>query len=192
MMATQTTTTFTFIPSPMGRLCLTRDGDTLSGLFTGTDKDTPVRTTEWVEDPSGFDEAIRQLGEYFGGTRRTFDLPLEPRQGTAFQRDVWKALTTIPYGETATYGEISRRVGRVSAVRAVGAAVGKNPWGIIVPCHRVLGANRTLTGFAGGIAKKRWLLEHEGVNVYGGSDHDDPRARIRAAKGSVLQMSFEE
>lgn len=106
-------------------------------------------------------ETARQLAEYFAGERRAFDLPLAP-EGTGFQQLVWRALTTIPFGETRTYGQQALLIKRPSASRAVGAANGKNPIGIIVPCHRVIGANGTLTGYAGGLAMKQWLLEHEG------------------------------
>jgi methylated-DNA-[protein]-cysteine S-methyltransferase len=104
--------------------------------------------------------AAAQLAEYFAGTRRTFDLPLAPR-GTGFQRIVWHALAKIPYGETRSYGELARAIGRPAASRAVGAANGKNPLSIVVPCHRVVGASGELTGYAGGVATKRWLLDHE-------------------------------
>ena len=106
--------------------------------------------------------ASEQLAEYFAGTRTTFDLPLDAG-GTAFEQRVWEALGTIPYGTTTSYGELARRLGDVRATRAVGAANGKNPIPIIVPCHRVIGANGALTGFGGGLDRKRWLLEHEGA-----------------------------
>jgi methylated-DNA-[protein]-cysteine S-methyltransferase len=103
-----------------------------------------------------------QLEEYFAGSRRTFDLPLSPR-GTAFQRAVWRALSAIPFGVTRTYGEIAAAVGKPSASRAVGAANGQNPIAIVVPCHRVIGADGTLTGYGGGLPIKEWLLRHEGA-----------------------------
>jgi len=106
--------------------------------------------------------ARQQLDEYFARTRTTFDLPLEPT-GSAFQRRVWDALRAIPYGTTVSYSEIARRLGDVRATRAVGTANGQNPIPIIVPCHRVVGAHGELTGFGGGIDRKRWLLEHEGA-----------------------------
>lgn len=105
-------------------------------------------------------ETARQLAAYFAGERQVFDLPLAP-EGTAFQQMVWTALTKIPFGETRTYGQQAALIRRPSASRAVGAANGKNPIGIIVPCHRVIGTNGTLTGYAGGLAMKQWLLEHE-------------------------------
>jgi methylated-DNA-[protein]-cysteine S-methyltransferase len=101
-----------------------------------------------------------QLAEYFAGERRAFDLPLAP-QGSGFQVEVWRALLRIPYGETCSYGDIARVVGRPAASRAVGAANGRNPIPIIVPCHRVIGSNGSLTGYGGGLPVKRWLLDHE-------------------------------
>jgi methylated-DNA-[protein]-cysteine S-methyltransferase len=112
--------------------------------------------------------ARQQLEEYFARTRMTFDLPLEPT-GSVFQRRVWDALRAIPYGTTVSYSDIARRLGGVRATRAVGAANGQNPIPIIVPCHRVVGAHGELTGFGGGIDRKRWLLEHEGALLALGS-----------------------
>ncbi len=106
------------------------------------------------------DNAVRQLEEYFGGARTEFDLPLVPR-GTPFQQQAWQVLRTIPYGETITYGEQARRLGDPNKSRAVGSANGRNPIPIVVPCHRVVGANGHLTGYAGGIEVKAWLLDHE-------------------------------
>jgi methylated-DNA-[protein]-cysteine S-methyltransferase len=108
------------------------------------------------------DRVEAQLNEYFAGKRTTFDLPLEP-SGTDFQLSVWKLLRKIPYGVTTSYGELARRLGDPKATRAVGAANGANPIPIIVPCHRVVGSKGELTGFGGGIERKRWLLEHEGA-----------------------------
>ena len=106
------------------------------------------------------DDVARQLGEYFAGSRTDFDVPLDP-VGTAFQREAWKALCQIPYGETVSYGEQAARMGDRNKARAVGAANGRNPISIIVPCHRVVGRNGSLTGFAGGVATKQYLLDHE-------------------------------
>jgi len=106
--------------------------------------------------------ARQQLAEYFAGTRTAFDVPLDPA-GSAFERRVWDALRTIPYGATLSYSELARRLGDVRATRAVGTANARNPIPIIVPCHRVVGASGELTGFGGGLDRKRWLLEHEGV-----------------------------
>ena len=111
----------------------------------------------------------RQLQEYFDSKRRTFDLPLDLR-GTTFQKAVWDRLTTIPFGQAVSYLDIANLLSKPKAVRAVGAANGKNPVAIIVPCHRVIGADRTLTGYAGGLYRKAWLLEHEGVAFKNGSE----------------------
>ncbi len=122
--------------------------------LTGDAKTEPRRDAEAAAD------AVEQLSAYFTGTRLEFDLPLAPR-GTAFQREVWKTLREIPPGETQSYGDVARAIGRPGASRAVGAANGRNPIAIVVPCHRVIGANGQLTGYASGIERKRWLLDHE-------------------------------
>jgi methylated-DNA-[protein]-cysteine S-methyltransferase len=109
--------------------------------------------------------AAQQLNEYFSGQRQSFDLPLQPAWGTPFQRAVWQALQRIPYACTSTYGDIARDIGNPKAVRAVGAAIGQNPHTIIVPCHRVMGANGSLTGFAGGLDRKTFLLAHEAAHA---------------------------
>jgi methylated-DNA-[protein]-cysteine S-methyltransferase len=144
------------LKTPVGTLWLGADGDDLVELSlperaapVGTERRTPVLT-----------RAADQLAEYFAGERRDFDLPLAPR-GTPFQVAVWRALARIPFGATCSYGELARVVGRPSASRAVGAANGQNPLAIILPCHRVIGANGELTGYGGGLPLKRWLLDHE-------------------------------
>lgn len=114
----------------------------------------------WEVDDNAFPDAVEQLAEYFAGERTEFDLPLE-MEGTAFQRTVWSALREIPYGETCSYGEIARNIGSPAAFRAVGLANGHNPISIIVPCHRVIGANGSLTGYGGGLERKRLLLDLE-------------------------------
>ncbi len=144
------------MPSPVGVLRLYAHADELTGVYL-PDQDAPPAP----ENSSRvLDATAAQLREYFAGTRRTFDIPLAPR-GTGFQTLVWRALTAIAYGETRSYGELARAIGRPAASRAVGAANGKNPISIIVPCHRVIAASGELTGYAGGLAAKRWLLEHE-------------------------------
>jgi O-6-methylguanine DNA methyltransferase len=115
---------------------------------------------EFVEDPESLSEALDQLEAYFDGTRRSFDLTLDAR-GTPFQRSVWDALVAVGYGETASYGDIARAIGKPAAVRAVGAANGKNPLPIIVPCHRIIGSDGTLTGYGGGVELKQQLLAFE-------------------------------
>ena len=162
-------TAFTSIASPLGELLVSASSSGLTGVyFPLTGNATPAEREGWVEDngdgPASalLARARQQLEEYFVRTRTTFDLPLDP-SGTAFQRRVWDALRAIPYGTTTSYGELARRLGDPSATRAVGGANGKNPIPIIVPCHRVVGARGELTGFGGGLNRKRWLLEHEGA-----------------------------
>jgi len=125
-----------------------------------------------VDRPNMLTTACRQqLQAYFDGKRKVFDLPLD-QQGTAFQKSVWNSLLKIPFGQAVSYRDIADMVNNRKAVRAVGAANGKNPIAIIVPCHRVIGADRTLTGYAGGLQRKAWLLEHEGIAFKGGpEDH---------------------
>jgi len=142
--------------SPLGVLRLYAHADELCAVHL-PDPDAPPE----VERKNEVLEATAaQLREYFAGTLRRFDLPLAPR-GTGFQELVWRALTAIPFGETRSYGELARAIGRPAASRAVGAANGANPIAIIVPCHRVIGANGTLTGYGGGLPAKKWLLDHE-------------------------------
>ncbi len=159
---------YTYIDSPIGRLLLHSDGSAVTGLYMDVaDQPLPVRGG-WVEDAEAgpLPEAIRQLREYFAGTRREFDLPLR-LEGTAFQRRVWGALGGIPYGATWSYGELAKRIDRPKASRAVGLANGRNPLSIVVPCHRVIGADGSLTGYGGGLERKRWLLAHEGLAQFG-------------------------
>jgi methylated-DNA-[protein]-cysteine S-methyltransferase len=144
------------IRTPIGELLLVADADGLSGVHFRIDQ-RPKRGKARLPV---LQKAIRQIEEYFEGKRTTFDVPLSLR-GTPFQLECWLALQKIPYGATATYGEIARSIGRPAAVRAVGAANGANPIPIIVPCHRVIGSNGSLTGFGGGIDVKRWLLDFE-------------------------------
>ena len=155
---------FTYFDSPIGRLLLTTDGTALSGLYMEPSRKTPS-TEGWVNDPTiaPLAEAVRQLTEYFSGKRREFDLPLR-LQGTAFQQRVWRELTEIPYGETWSYGQLAKRINKPSASRAVGLANGRNPISILVPCHRVIGADGSLTGYGGGLERKQWLLAHEGLH----------------------------
>jgi len=153
----------TRLQSPIGELVITASASGLTGVwFPGADL-PGVQPDDGREPPSGhLARACEQLAEYFAGARTAFDLPLDP-PGTPFQRRVWSALRTIPYGTTVSYSELARRLGDVRATRAVGAANGKNPIPIIVPCHRVVGSRGELTGYGGGLDRKRWLLEHEGA-----------------------------
>lgn len=155
---------FTNFDSPIGRLLLTTDGTALTGLYMEISRKAPP-TAGWVEDGAvaPLAETVRQLAEYFAGARREFDLPLR-LHGTAFQQRVWRELTEIPYGETWSYGQLAKRIDKPSASRAVGLANGRNPISILVPCHRVIGANGSLTGYGGGLERKQWLLAHEGLH----------------------------
>jgi methylated-DNA-[protein]-cysteine S-methyltransferase len=151
------------LPSAMGPLLYARTDTGLCGLWFSEQKwlPSPFDAPELPDDPL-LQEAAAQLDAYFAGTRQTFDLPLD-LHGTPFQRAVWAALLHIERGATCTYGDVAHAVGSPSGVRAVGSAVGRNPVGIIVPCHRVIGHDGSLTGYAGGLDRKRFLLRLEGV-----------------------------
>jgi methylated-DNA-[protein]-cysteine S-methyltransferase len=151
---------FTTMASPIGELLLVGDGETLSGLYMQDGRKPKRVASDWSEAAAPFADVKTQLEEYFAGTRTTFAVPLSP-QGAPFEREVWRALEEIPYGETVSYGEIARRVGQPGAARAVGTANGRNPIAVIVPCHRVIGADGSLTGYGGGLERKRLLLELE-------------------------------
>lgn len=150
------------LDSPIGPLRLVSDGEHLCGLYMSNEAADQAGVLR--HDPTPFKDVKRQLSAYFAGTLHHFDVPLAA-QGTPFQKHVWRALCDIPYGETISYGELARRIGNPKASRAVGLANGRNPISIIVPCHRVIGANGSLTGYGGGLPRKRWLLQHEGVAV---------------------------
>ena len=147
------------IDSPIGLLTLAGHGSALTNLRMVDQTHEPSRA-DWSADPGAFNNAVDQLGAYFAGELTDFDIELDLR-GTAFQRRVWKALLTIPYGETRSYGEIAEQIGASGAARAVGLANGHNPIAIVVPCHRVIGASGSLTGYGGGLDRKRTLLELE-------------------------------
>jgi len=153
---------FTYLPSPVGRLKLVASDAGLVAILWEDDDPARVRLGAMTEQPDHavLAETSRQLGDYFAGKRQRFTMRLDFR-GSDFQKQVWAALLAIPFGETRTYGEIAHQLGRPSASRAVGAANGRNPISIIAPCHRVLGASGALTGFAGGLDAKRFLLDHE-------------------------------
>ncbi len=146
--------------SPVGPLRFYATEGGLTAIYLENHTGAPVLSATEREDHPVLLAARRQLEEYFAGARRSFDLPLAP-VGTPFQQTVWKALREIPLGATWSYGDLARHIGRAGAARAVGAANGRNPLSIVVPCHRVVGTNGTLTGYAGGVPVKRWLLEHE-------------------------------
>lgn len=150
----------TTMKSPVGPLRLYATEGALTGIYMENHKGAPVLVASEREDHPVLEAARRQLEEYFAGERSSFDVPLDP-VGTPFQKSVWAVLREIPLGVTCSYGELARRLGRASAARAVGAANGRNPISIIVPCHRVVGTDGKLTGYAGGVPTKQWLLEHE-------------------------------
>jgi methylated-DNA-[protein]-cysteine S-methyltransferase len=153
-------------PSPVGHLRIISDGESLTGidmLNMGDDPDpAPERGVEWVRSPATLRVAGDQLAAYFAGELTAFELPLAP-SGTPFQLGVWETLCSIPYGQTISYRELALRIGNPKAVRAVGAANGRNPIPIVVPCHRVIGADGSLTGYGGGLPRKQVLLELEGA-----------------------------
>jgi methylated-DNA-[protein]-cysteine S-methyltransferase len=159
-----TTLLYTRTQSPIGELLLVGDGRALHGLHMQEGRTAVSVQPEWRPADEPFADVREQLSEYFSGERLDFELPLAP-DGTAFQRRVWDALQEIPYGETTTYGELARRLGRPSASRAVGLANGRNPIAVIVPCHRVIGSDGSLTGYGGGLERKRFLLEREAARV---------------------------
>ncbi len=149
------------IASPLGPLTLVVDDQgTLCALYNDHQKYYPDDVALGERDDTVAADAVAQLVEYFAGERTEFTVALAPR-GTDFQRAVWRELEAIPCGQTRSYGEVAAALGRPGAARAVGAATGRNPISIIVPCHRLVGSSGTLTGYAGGVEKKRWLLDHE-------------------------------
>jgi len=154
------------MPSPVGRLRLVADTHHLRQVWFERERHPKAMGQDWIRDSEAVAFARVQLEEYFAGMRQQFDLPLKPI-GTSFQRDVWRALAQIPYASTISYGQLAQRIGQPLAVRAVGAANGRNPLPIILPCHRVIGANGSLTGFGGGLPTKRWLLAMEDQTARG-------------------------
>jgi methylated-DNA-[protein]-cysteine S-methyltransferase len=151
--------TYTTTRSPIGELTLQNDDGVLVGVWMG---DVPASRAQRLGTRSsdGFDQAIAELDAYFRGERTTFEVPFEPR-GTAFDRGVWQLLLEIPFGETRSYGDLARDLGDVSLARAVGVANARNPIPIVVPCHRVIGSDGSLTGYGGGLERKRFLLDLE-------------------------------
>ena len=152
--------THTIIDSPIGELTLVARDGALTGITMPEHRPAPDPAGFGDRDDAAFADAVRQLDEYWSGEREAFELPLDPA-GSAFQVRVWEALREIPYGETRTYGWIAARIGQPTAVRAVGLANSRNPLSIVVPCHRVVGSTGALTGYAGGVERKRYLLDHE-------------------------------
>lgn len=158
----QTTKYYTSINSPVGEILLTANDKGLSALAFQQGTAAINIEDQWQQTEQPFIEAIKQIAEYFNQQRTEFDLPLAP-QGTNFQQQVWQALTEIPCGKTVSYGWLAKKINNEKAVRAVGTANGANPIALIIPCHRVIGANQKLTGYAGGLALKAKLLMHEGA-----------------------------
>ena len=156
----------TTFSSPLGPVIVAATDQGLAGVWFDGQRHLPDTST-WRVDPLHpmLVRAVQQLSEYFAGERTAFDLPLDLHGGTAFQQSVWHALLRIPRGTTTSYGAISSRIGKPAAVRAVGAAVGRNPISVIVPCHRVMGADGSLTGYAGGLERKAALLQLEGARA---------------------------
>jgi methylated-DNA-[protein]-cysteine S-methyltransferase len=150
---------YSVLETPIGEFVLLGDGEAITEAFFANER-TP--TVDWARDDFAFKSARAQLEAYFNGQLREFDLNLAPK-GTPFQRAVWDAVTQVDYGHTTTYATIANELGKPSAYRAVGAANGRNPISIIVPCHRVLGTDGGLTGYGGGLHRKRWLLDLEGT-----------------------------
>ena len=157
-------TRYARIATPQGTLLATARDGALTGLYFENQKYFPAPDPGWIEDPqaSPLPECARQVREYFEGTRTAFELPLAP-EGTDFQRRVWNEIARIPFGETITYSELATRAKAPGSARAAGAATGRNPISIVVPCHRVVGTDGSLTGYAGGLHRKTRLLEMEGV-----------------------------
>jgi methylated-DNA-[protein]-cysteine S-methyltransferase len=155
-------TTHTTIDTRLGELTLVAEDGTLSGVYFPGHWTRPDRAAFGERSERGFEQVERQLGEYFAGERTSFDLPTR-LAGNDFQHRVWERIAQIPYGRTTTYGEIARELGDATLARPVGGAVGHNPLSVIIPCHRVIGGDGKLTGYAGGLERKRFLLELEGV-----------------------------
>lgn len=157
---------YAYYESPLGQILITATESGLTGLHFVGEKYYPGVSSTWRRDASSsvIRIAMAQLDEYFAGTRQMFDVAVEP-EGTDFQRNVWKRLTALRYGETVSYGELAQRLGNPNAVRAVGAANARNPISIVIPCHRVIGADGSLTGYAGGLARKLALLRLESAGT---------------------------
>ena len=155
---------YSFVPSPIGDLLLTGDGDALTSIFFPEGRTTATSDASWRRADGAFAEARAHLQAYFGGELTEFTLTLAPH-GTPFQQRVWDALLKIRYGQTTTYGKLAAALGDPRATRAVGLANGRNPIPIVIPCHRVIGADGSLTGYGGGMPRKQWLLALEGRSV---------------------------
>jgi methylated-DNA-[protein]-cysteine S-methyltransferase len=153
---------FDRVSTSLGTMVLASDGDSLTGAWFDGQRHQPTADASWQQRRglAILQQAETELAEYFTGARTAFSLPLAPA-GTPFQRDVWRAITGVPYGETIAYRDLAARIGRPGSIRAAGAATGRNPLSIVIPCHRIVGADGALTGYAGGIERKRTLLALE-------------------------------
>jgi methylated-DNA-[protein]-cysteine S-methyltransferase len=163
-------TRYRIIDSPVGPITLAGAGDVLTNVRMEDQSHPPAGREAWVPDDCIFPDVVAQLAAYFAGELTDFDVPMR-FDGTPFQRRVWSGLLEIPYGETESYGQLAARIGKPNAARAVGLANGRNPVGIIVPCHRVIGSTGSLTGYGGGLDRKRMLLDLE-------HDHREPRLAV--------------
>jgi len=175
---------YDFHDSPLGRMLLVASDDGLTGVYFEGQKYHPQLEAAWRRDAhhAPLRQAKRELAEYFGGERRHFETTLTP-EGTTFQRAVWKAISAVSFGKTITYGTLAQRAGSPGSARAAGAATGRNPIGIIVPCHRIVGSNGSLTGYAGGLERKRALLALEGATKESPTAELLPAAEILRAPG---------
>ena len=153
--------TYDYCDTPLGRMLLVANEKGLCGLHFVGQKYFPEKGKDWTHDKKVLEKAKREVTEYFAGKRKSFAIPLAP-EGTPFQRAIWREIAKVPFGETITYAELARRAGFPNCARAAGAATGRNPVGVIVPCHRIVGTNGSLTGYAGGLDKKKALLALEG------------------------------
>ncbi|HYG84080.1 MAG TPA: methylated-DNA--[protein]-cysteine S-methyltransferase [Verrucomicrobiae bacterium] len=158
------TTFYKYLDTPAGTMLLTSDGTAITGMHWKVFKRAPTALPDWIQDDTPFAVLLQQLQEYFAGKRQVFDVPIKAH-GTSFQLAVWGEIAKIPFGETSTYGQLAARIGRPSAMRAVGTAVGSNPHSIVVPCHRILATGGRITGYAGGLESKATLLALEGVPI---------------------------
>ncbi|MEO8135400.1 MAG: methylated-DNA--[protein]-cysteine S-methyltransferase [Betaproteobacteria bacterium] len=183
--------------SALGRMLATAEGGVLTGLYFAAQKYHPASTDGWTADPEAqpFPAVRRQLQEYFAGLRRVFDFPIAPGGGraTPFQQAIWKAIAAVPFGVTTTYARLAAQCGQPTAARAAGAATGRNPVSLVIPCHRIVGGSGALTGYAGGLSRKRALLDFERAIAGGQAGAMDallPRDLFGAANGNVGPRSM--
>ena len=182
------------LQTPLGDMVLAATPDGLAGAWFNDQRHRPDGLDfknlqhPWPVDAAHpvLREAGRQLSDFFAGKRRDFNLAYDIHGGTIFQQSVWRALLKIAHGHTSSYGDIARQINNPAAVRAVGMAVGRNPLGVLIPCHRVVGSNGSLTGYAGGLQRKLWLLKHEGVAGFEGVDPQSADARLRVGQPLLL------